>query len=144
MAQWHRSWLALAVVPAVLATSVGCKSQKAADDLTIPDSPRTSDRGDSGPRPAANVSTWKDAGEATPSAAPNYTFNLANTGNAAGTGVSAGSRSHTIKKGDTMYSIARAYYNGDVHKWHAIYDANRDRITDPNHLKVGQVIAIPD
>ena len=49
-----------------------------------------------------------------------------------------------VKRGDTMYSLARLYYKGDVHKWHAIHEANRDRIPDPNQLKVGQTLVIPD
>lgn len=55
-----------------------------------------------------------------------------------------GSRTHTVAKGDTLFSIARMYYNGDMSKWRAIYDANRDSIgSDPNKIRVGQKLAIP-
>lgn len=56
---------------------------------------------------------------------------------------SAGGARHTVAKGDTLYSIARAYYNGDMSKWRDIYNANRNTIRDPNRLSVGQQLVIP-
>jgi 5'-nucleotidase len=56
-------------------------------------------------------------------------------------GVSGGNR-HVVAKGDTLYSLARAYYS-DQSKWRTIYDANRSSIPDPNKLKVGQELVIP-
>lgn len=49
---------------------------------------------------------------------------------------------HVVAKGDTLYSLARSYYN-DQSKWRAIYEANRSAIPDPNKLKVGQELVIP-
>ena len=122
---------------AVVAAGFGCKTQRRADETAIPDRP-TAEKSDPYAKPATTSSTWKDAGQSDP--APYSTASYAsNTGAGAATG-----RSHVVKKGDTMYSIARLYYKGDVHKWHAIYDANRDRIPDPNQLKVGQTLVIPD
>jgi nucleoid-associated protein YgaU len=79
----------------------------------------------------ATSSSWKEAGEAP---APVPVSNPVAT---------SGSRTHTVRKGDTIYSLARLYYAGDVHRWHAIYDANRDKISNPDQLKVGQVLVIP-
>ena len=54
-----------------------------------------------------------------------------------------GGTTHTVVKGDSLYSLARAYYNGDMSKWKVIYEANRDRISNPDVLKIGQQIVIP-
>lgn len=124
MTRWHRSWLAATV----LATAVGCRVQRPGDEATIPEQPRASERSDTGAKRTNAGSSWKEAGEAAPVAAPS----------------TSGARSHVVKKGDTMFSLARLYYNGDVHKWHAIYDANRDHIADPDQLRVGQLLVIPD
>jgi len=53
-----------------------------------------------------------------------------------------GGRFHTVQKKDTLYSIARQYY-GDQAKWKDIYQANRNDISDPNKIRVGQRLAIP-
>ncbi len=53
-------------------------------------------------------------------------------------------RVHVVKKGDTLFSLARQYYRGDASKWQRIYEANRDRIKDRNTIKVGQELVIPD
>lgn len=44
--------------------------------------------------------------------------------------------------GDCLASIARKYY-GDTAKWHKIYNANKDIISNPNRVKQGLVIRIP-
>jgi nucleoid-associated protein YgaU len=137
-----RSWRAgrtAAWLAAVAVAGVGCKTQKPVDETAIPDRP-TAEKSDSFSKPAATASTWKDAGRDTAEPAPYAPTSYAST---TSSGAPTG-RSYVVKKGDTMYSIARVYYRGDVHKWKAIYDANRDRIPDPNQLKVGQTLVIPD
>ncbi len=54
----------------------------------------------------------------------------------------SGGKSHTVQKGDTLYKIARAYYN-DQSRWKDIYAANRAEIGDPNQIRVGQRLTIP-
>jgi len=60
----------------------------------------------------------------------------------ADTATGYGARVHTIAKGDTLYSLARRYYN-DQSKWKEIYSANRDSISNPNMVRVGQQVVIP-
>ena len=55
----------------------------------------------------------------------------------------SGSRYHTVSKKDTLYSIARLYYNGDQSRWKEIYAANKSSISDPNRITVGQRLVIP-
>ena len=49
---------------------------------------------------------------------------------------------HLVKRKDTLYSLARLYYN-DHRQWKKIYEANRDRIANPNMIKVGMNLIIP-
>ncbi len=52
-------------------------------------------------------------------------------------------RTHVVKKGEGLYSIARDYY-GDEQKWKIILDANKSVIRDPEKdLKAGMTIIIP-
>ncbi len=56
----------------------------------------------------------------------------------------SGSRSHVVQRKETLFSIARQYYNGDQSKWRSIYEANRAEIgDDPNKIRVGQRLTIP-
>lgn len=50
---------------------------------------------------------------------------------------------YTIQKGDCLWNIARKIY-GDGSMYTKIYEANKDKITNPNLIYTGQVITIPD
>ncbi|MBK0398902.1 transporter substrate-binding domain-containing protein [Limibaculum sp. M0105] len=55
--------------------------------------------------------------------------------------LACGSQPYTIQSGDTLRTIAmRAYGRGD---YNPIFDANRDVISNPSLLRVGQRIVIP-
>ena len=54
----------------------------------------------------------------------------------------AGGRTHTVKSGDTLSSIAQTYY-GDASRWREIHGANSGIITNPDVIRVGQVLTIP-
>jgi len=54
----------------------------------------------------------------------------------------AGSRTYTVQKGDTLYGLARKFYN-DQARWKDIWEANRTRLSDPNKLSVGTKLIIP-
>jgi nucleoid-associated protein YgaU len=49
---------------------------------------------------------------------------------------------HEVKKGDTLSKIAEKYY-GDPGLYATIFEANRDRLKDPNLIKIGQKLRIP-
>ena len=51
-------------------------------------------------------------------------------------------RIHVVTKSDTLYSLARLYYNS-ASRWKDIYQANQADITDPNKIYVGQRLVIP-
>lgn len=52
------------------------------------------------------------------------------------------SKTHTVKSGDTLWAIAKAYY-GNGAQFPVIFNANRDKLSDPNKIQVGQVLTIP-
>ncbi len=50
---------------------------------------------------------------------------------------------YTVKKGDTLWAIAKRFY-GDGSKWPTIYNANKAVIGgNPNLIRPGQVLVIP-
>jgi len=65
---------------------------------------------------------------------------------ATGTGASAGSsgheRTYTVKAGDTLSKIAKDML-GSANAYMDIFNANRDQLNDPNVIKPGQVLKIP-
>jgi nucleoid-associated protein YgaU len=57
-------------------------------------------------------------------------------------GGGAGAQTYTVQKGDTLSHIAQRHY-GKASKWHAIFDANRDQLDDPDLIMPGQVLKLP-
>lgn len=51
-------------------------------------------------------------------------------------------KTHTVKKGDTLWALAAKYY-GSGAQYTKIYNANKDKISNPNLIYVGQVLTIP-
>ena len=49
---------------------------------------------------------------------------------------------HEVKKGETLSKIAERYY-GDSSLYTKIFEANRDTLTDPNLIRIGQKLRIP-
>ena len=101
-----------------------------------------------GDNPAGGQSSQKRAAD----------FSDTNTGPTAGSGsadfsdVSGGGSSsapaadtgqtYTVKSGDSLSKIAKHFY-GDGNKWHQIYEANRDKIKNPDLIHPGQVLDLP-
>jgi nucleoid-associated protein YgaU len=66
-------------------------------------------------------------------------------GGAAAGGAQASSgaeQTYTVKAGDTLSKIAKQFL-GDANAYPAIFDANRDQLSDPDKIKPGQVLKIP-
>jgi nucleoid-associated protein YgaU len=51
-------------------------------------------------------------------------------------------QAYTVKGGDTLSKISKQFY-GDANKYMKIFDANKDQLSDPDKIKVGQVLQIP-
>ncbi len=57
--------------------------------------------------------------------------------------MTVGATTHTVVKGDNLSKLAKQYL-GSASRWKEIYEANRDIISDPNRIYVGQTLVIPD
>ncbi|MDO4301637.1 MAG: LysM peptidoglycan-binding domain-containing protein [Clostridia bacterium] len=53
------------------------------------------------------------------------------------------STTYTVVKGDSLYKISKAKL-GDGNKWKEIYELNKDKIKNPNVIKVGMVLKLPE
>lgn len=51
-------------------------------------------------------------------------------------------KTYTVKAGDSLWAIAAKYY-GNGAEYNKIYNANTDKISNPNLIYVGQVLTIP-
>jgi LysM repeat protein len=51
-------------------------------------------------------------------------------------------RTYTVVAGDSLSKIAKREY-GDASKWHRIFEANRDKIQNPDLIQPGQVLNLP-
>lgn len=54
----------------------------------------------------------------------------------------AAAQTYTVVKGDSLSKIAKRFY-GDASQWKRIYEANRDRIKNPDLIQPGWTLSIP-
>jgi nucleoid-associated protein YgaU len=52
-------------------------------------------------------------------------------------------RTYTVVPGDSLSKIAKHFY-GNASEWNKIFQANTDTIKNPDLIKVGQVLTIPE
>lgn len=50
---------------------------------------------------------------------------------------------HIVRKRETLSDVARQYY-GSPAKWQKIYQANRDTVTNPNAVRPGTKLILPE
>lgn len=53
------------------------------------------------------------------------------------------SRTYSVQSGDSLWKIAKNHY-GDGGQYMKIFYANRDQISDPDRINVGQQLVIPE
>lgn len=51
-------------------------------------------------------------------------------------------RTYTVAPGDSLSKISKQFY-GDPSKYMKIFDANKDKMPDPDHVRVGTQLVIP-
>ena len=51
-------------------------------------------------------------------------------------------RIYTVQSGDTLSAISKQFY-GDSRQYMKIFDANKDKLKDPNKIQPGQELIIP-
>ncbi len=118
-----KSFLSLVLVTTLTISLVGCRSTRKPATVVPPEPVVSADTG------------AKDGGSDVVTTAPPITD--PNT-SALGAG-----RSYTVQKGDTLFALARRFYNGDASKWRVIYEANKTSIPNRDVIKVGQSLTIP-
>lgn len=64
------------------------------------------------------------------------------TNNTASNNSKANGQNYTVKRGDCLWNIAKRFY-GKGNQYTKIYNANRDKIKNPNLIYPGQVLTIP-
>jgi nucleoid-associated protein YgaU len=65
------------------------------------------------------------------------------TSDSPGTAASAGSaRTHKVKKGETLSHISQQYY-GKASQYMKIFEANKDQLNDPDKIREGMTLKIP-
>lgn len=52
-------------------------------------------------------------------------------------------RIYVVEKGDSLSKIAKKFY-GEANAWHRIFEANRERIKDPDMIQPGWKLHIPE
>jgi len=57
-------------------------------------------------------------------------------------GTSGGGKTYTVKPGDTLSKIAKEFY-GNASEYNKIFEANRDKLENPDKIQVGQELVIP-
>jgi LysM repeat protein len=60
----------------------------------------------------------------------------------AGAGAGSANRTYKVQAGDTLSKIAKEFY-GDANKYQRIFDANRDKLDNPDKIRPGQELTIP-
>jgi nucleoid-associated protein YgaU len=51
-------------------------------------------------------------------------------------------QTYTVKPGDTLSKISKQFY-GNSNDYMRIFNANKDKLKDPDHVQVGQELKIP-
>jgi nucleoid-associated protein YgaU len=55
----------------------------------------------------------------------------------------AAARTYTVKAGDTLSKIAKEHL-GNANAYMKIFDLNKDQLSDPDKIKPGQVLRLPE
>lgn len=92
-----------------------------------------------------NLKQWRDYGTKTatveppaePSQPPTVTVEQEREASTA-----PAAKTYTVKKGDSLWAIAAKYY-GKGSEYTKIYNANTDKISNPNLIYPGQVLTLP-
>jgi LysM repeat protein len=61
---------------------------------------------------------------------------------AAASGPSRAARTYTVQAGDSLSKISQEFY-GNASQYMRIFEANKDKLTDPNVIKTGMELVIP-
>ena len=83
-----------------------------------------------------------DAIKTVPDWAQDIVADIQASASAAATSAAEAVRTYTVEKGDTLSKIAQDLL-GKASAYTQIFEANRDQLDNPDHIKPGQVLKIP-
>lgn len=61
----------------------------------------------------------------------------------ASVGGNQSARTYTVKSGDSLSKISKEFY-GNSNQYIKIFEANRDKLSDPDKIQLGQELVIPE
>jgi nucleoid-associated protein YgaU len=61
---------------------------------------------------------------------------------AGGASSTPATRTYTVQPGDNLSKISKQFY-GDANKYMKIFEANKDKLSDPDKIRVGMDLVIP-
>ncbi len=61
---------------------------------------------------------------------------------AASAGTAGGGQTYRVQPGDTLSKIAKQFY-GNANDYNRIFEANQDKLQNPDQIKAGQELVIP-
>jgi nucleoid-associated protein YgaU len=61
---------------------------------------------------------------------------------AGGASSAPAARTYTVQAGDSLSKVSKQFY-GDANKYMKIFEANKDKLADPDKIKPGQELVIP-
>ena len=83
---------------------------------------------------------FRNVGSSVSSTEQSRSGGVSGYGGSASTGIAA--RTYTVASGDTLSAIAQRHY-GNASRWPMIFEANRDKLSDPDKIFPGQVLRLP-
>lgn len=110
------------------------QSSKGADELSLQPSKAASGRPD--------FSNVEGSADTVPGCGPTGKPDFSNVQGNADTVPADTAATYTVQKGDTLSAIAQHHY-GKASHWHAIFEANREQLDDPDLIRPGQVLKLP-
>ena len=99
------------------------------------------DKNDDKNRKPADFSDVRGTGASTGKSGANFDDVHGSVSSAPASGTDS-ARTYTVVAGDSLSKIAKREL-GDATKWNAIYEANRDKIKNPDLIHPGQVLTLP-
>jgi len=100
------------------------------------------DKETAGKKPPADFSDTRAGSSSPASSTPRADFSDVTTGQSSETPKTGAGTTYTVQSGDSLSKIAKAQY-GDASQWKRIYEANKDKIKNPDLIYPGQEFTIP-
>jgi len=89
-----------------------------------------------------DFSNVQSGSSTTPAPKPEGKPDFSNVQAGSSTAPAPAEQTYTVVSGDTLSKIAKKFY-GNANTWDTIFQANKDKIKNPDLIRPGQVLRIP-